>query len=169
LIWAAFLLATASRTISESSVSSCRVWRSLADISPFTDIHVPPDQVIDTVDLYFLRERQRRLSLRFLSWFVLYENIQTDTHDSIEDARSALKLYKAYQDFEERGVFDEKLDELYREGRKHVSSYPYGSHSHRSHRAELETASHAQNGDRIARCTPACPSCITTECPPCHA
>jgi len=83
------------------------------------NIYVPPDQVIDTVDLYFLRERQRRLSLRFLSWFVLHENIQTDTHDSIEDARSALMLYKAYQDFEERGIFDEKLDELYREGRKH--------------------------------------------------
>jgi len=84
--------------------------------------------VIDTVDLYFLRERQRRLSLRFLSWFVLDEAIQTDTHDSIEDARSALMLYKAYQDFEERGIFDEKLDELYREGRKHVSSCSLSSY-----------------------------------------
>ncbi|KAI0261046.1 ubiquitin carboxyl-terminal hydrolase-domain-containing protein [Gloeopeniophorella convolvens] len=83
------------------------------------NIYVPPDQVIDTVDLYFLKERQRRLSLRFLSWYVLHENIQTDTHDSIEDARSALNLYKAYHDFEEQGIFDEKLDELYREGRKH--------------------------------------------------
>ncbi|KAF8274229.1 PAB-dependent poly-A-specific ribonuclease subunit PAN2 [Lactarius quietus] len=73
----------------------------------------------DTVDLYFLRERQRRLSLRFLSWFVLHENIQTDTHDSIEDARSALMLYKAYEDLEEQGIVDDKLDELYREGRKH--------------------------------------------------
>lgn len=76
--------------------------------------------MIDTVDLYFLRERQRRLSLRFLSWFVLHQTIQTDTHDSIEDARSALMLYQAYQGFEEQGIFDEKLDELYREGRKHV-------------------------------------------------
>jgi hypothetical protein len=78
--------------------------------------------VIDTVDLYFLRERQRRLSLRFLSWFVLHQNIQTDTHDSIEDARSALMLYTAYQDFEDQGILDEKLDELYREGRKQVGS-----------------------------------------------
>lgn len=77
--------------------------------------------MIDTVDLYFLRNRQRRLSLRFLSWYVLGENIQTDTHDSIEDAWSALRLYKAFQEFEERGVFDEKLDELYREGRQYVS------------------------------------------------
>ena len=93
------------------------------------------------MDLYFLRERQRRLSLRFLSWFVLHENIQTDTHDSIEDARSALMLYKAYQDFEERGTFDEKLDELYREGRKHVSTCSQGSYSQHSHYAELETTS----------------------------
>ncbi|KAG1748914.1 PAB-dependent poly-A-specific ribonuclease subunit PAN2 [Suillus paluster] len=83
------------------------------------NIFVPPDQVIDTVDLYFLRTRQRRLSLRFLSWFVLHEHIQTDTHDSIEDARSALRLYKAYHDFEERGVFDEKLEQLYREGKQY--------------------------------------------------
>ncbi|KAI9568994.1 PAB-dependent poly-A-specific ribonuclease subunit PAN2 [Boletus coccyginus] len=83
------------------------------------NIFVPPDQVIDTVDLYFLRNRQRRLSLRFLSWFVLGENIQTDTHDSIEDARSALRLYKAYYEFEEQGIFDEKLDECYRAGKQH--------------------------------------------------
>lgn len=87
-----------------------------------SDIFVPPEQVIDTVDLYFLKARQRRLSLRFLSWFVLGENIQTDTHDSIEDARSALNLYKAYHDFEEQGIFDQKLDELYKEGRQYVSA-----------------------------------------------
>jgi hypothetical protein len=96
--------------------------------------------VIDTVDLYFLRGRQRRLSLRFLSWFVLHQNIQTDTHDSIEDARSALMLYTAYQDFEDQGILDEKLDELYREGRKQVGSRSHRSRSYYSHPAELETA-----------------------------
>ncbi|KAF9234026.1 ubiquitin carboxyl-terminal hydrolase-domain-containing protein [Melanogaster broomeanus] len=84
------------------------------------NIFVPPEQVIDTVDLYFLRSRQRRLSLRFLSWFVLGENIQTDTHDSIEDARSALRLYKAYHEFEAEKTFDDKLEELYRAGKQHV-------------------------------------------------
>ncbi|KAK7449653.1 poly(A)-specific ribonuclease [Stygiomarasmius scandens] len=83
------------------------------------NIFVPPEQVIDTVDLYYLKGRQRRLSLRFLSWFVLHEHIQTDTHDSIEDARSALNLYKAYYDFEAQGVFDQKLEELYKEGRQY--------------------------------------------------
>lgn len=84
------------------------------------DIFVPPEQVIDTVDLYFLKDRQRKLSLRFLSWFVLGENIQTETHDSIEDARSALMLYKAYHEFEGQNIFDEKLEEMYREGRRYV-------------------------------------------------
>ncbi|KII89238.1 hypothetical protein PLICRDRAFT_160474 [Plicaturopsis crispa FD-325 SS-3] len=83
------------------------------------NIFVPPEQVIDTVDLYFIKARQRRLSLRFLAWFVLHENIQTDTHDSIEDARTALMLYKAYHAFEEEGTFDDKLEELYREGRQY--------------------------------------------------
>jgi len=87
----------------------------------FLDIFVPPDQVIDTVDLYFLQEGRRKLSLRFLSWFILGEDIQTDTHDSIEDAKSALMLYKAYHDFESQGIWDEKLEELYREGRRFVS------------------------------------------------
>ncbi|GJE87918.1 PAB-dependent poly(A)-specific ribonuclease subunit PAN2 [Phanerochaete sordida] len=83
------------------------------------NIFVPPDQVIDTVDLYFIRARQRRLSLRFLAWFVLKENIQTETHDSIEDALSALRLYKTYIEMEDEGSFDEKLEELYREGKQY--------------------------------------------------
>ena len=89
-----------------------------------SDIFVPPEQVIDTVDLYFLRNRQRRLSLRFLSWFVLNQHIQTDTHDSVEDARSALNLYKAFTTFEEQGIFDQKLEEIYKEGNQYVCSIP---------------------------------------------
>ena len=70
--------------------------------------------------MYYLENRQRRLSLRFLTWFVLNENIQTDTHDSIEDALSALKLYKVHLQLEDEGTFDKKLEELYREGRQYV-------------------------------------------------
>ncbi|KAF5372867.1 hypothetical protein D9758_001617 [Tetrapyrgos nigripes] len=101
------------------------------------NIFVPPEQVIDTVDLYYLKGRQRRLSLRFLSWFVLNEHIQTDTHDSIEDARSALNLYKAYHEFEEQGVFDQKLEELYKEGRQYNFKPP-----------PLETPSSSPQQDR---------------------
>lgn len=62
------------------------------------------------------------MSLRFLAWYILKENIQTETHDSIEDALSALKLYKAYINLEEEDAFDDKLEELYREGKQYVSS-----------------------------------------------
>ncbi|KAH8117576.1 ubiquitin carboxyl-terminal hydrolase-domain-containing protein [Phellopilus nigrolimitatus] len=83
------------------------------------NLFVPPDRVLDTVDIYFIEPRQRRLSLRFLSWIVLKQNIQAGEHDSIEDARCALLLFRAFQEYEEKGVWDEKLEELYREGKQH--------------------------------------------------
>ncbi|KAG8743574.1 poly(A)-specific ribonuclease [Ceratobasidium sp. 414] len=82
------------------------------------NIAVPKEQVLDTVDIYFLKERQRRIGLRFLSWYLLRQTIQIDTHNSIEDARAALLLYKLYMQLEEERKFDETLDEVYREGRK---------------------------------------------------
>ncbi|ELU44832.1 cell division control protein 45 [Rhizoctonia solani AG-1 IA] len=82
-----------------------------------TDIAVPKEQVIDTVDIYFLKERQRRIGLRFLSWYLLRQTIQIDTHNSIEDARAALLLYNLYVQLETEGQFEDTLDEIYREGR----------------------------------------------------
>ncbi|CBQ69014.1 related to PAN2-component of Pab1p-stimulated poly(A) ribonuclease [Sporisorium reilianum SRZ2] len=41
------------------------------------NIFVPPHQVIDTVDLYHSANHPRRLSLRFLSWFLLKVDIQS--------------------------------------------------------------------------------------------
>lgn len=111
------------RIISTFRYDLCLSYLLTNNLSYIPDIFVPPEHVIDTVDLYFLHARQRRLSLRFLSWFILGEKIQQDTHDSIEDARCALMLYKAYHEFEGDGVFDQKLEELYREGRKHVSTF----------------------------------------------
>ncbi|KAJ3209636.1 poly(A)-specific ribonuclease, partial [Clydaea vesicula] len=60
------------------------------------NILVPPEQVIDTVDIYFKKNFQRKLSLRFLSWLVLKKEIQTGMHDSVIDAKTALLLYKHY-------------------------------------------------------------------------
>ena len=51
-----------------------------------SDLVVPRHQVIDTVDIYFIPSKSRRLSLRFLAWIVLKEWIQEDSHDSIQDA-----------------------------------------------------------------------------------
>jgi PAB-dependent poly(A)-specific ribonuclease subunit 2 len=45
---------------------------------------VPPEQVLDTVDLYYSPTRQRKMSLRFLAFFLLKNDIQLGEHDSIE-------------------------------------------------------------------------------------
>ena len=81
------------------------------------NIHVPKAQVIDTIDLFFLRSRLRKLSLAFLAWYLLKEDIQMETHDSIEDSRTALKLYKKYLEFQDAGILETMLQDIYRAGR----------------------------------------------------
>jgi PAB-dependent poly(A)-specific ribonuclease subunit 2 len=81
------------------------------------NIHVPKSQVIDTIDLFFLKARLRRLSLAFLAWYLLKEDIQLETHDSIEDSRTALKLYRKFLEFEDAGILDQMLLDIYRVGR----------------------------------------------------
>lgn len=82
------------------------------------NIYVPPSQIIDTVNIYHLPQRQRKLSLRFLAYAVLHASIQADTHDSIEDARTALQLYEHYQRLEAEGTWEDALEEIYREGKQ---------------------------------------------------
>jgi len=80
------------------------------------NIVVPREQILDTVDLYYLR-RQRKLSLRYLCAYLLGIDIQSETHDSIEDSRTALQLYAKYCELKERGILAEALQEIYRYGR----------------------------------------------------
>ncbi|KAF5670593.1 pab-dependent poly(A)-specific ribonuclease subunit PAN2 [Fusarium heterosporum] len=82
------------------------------------NIHIPKSQVIDTIDLFFLKTRLRRLSLAFLAWYLLKEDIQMETHDSIEDSRTALKLYKKYLEFQDAGILETMLQDIYRAGRE---------------------------------------------------
>ncbi|CAO3669082.1 unnamed protein product [Umbelopsis vinacea] len=82
------------------------------------NILVPPEQVIDTLDIYYMRNRQRKISLRFLAWALLQLDIQQVTHNSIEDAKTALLLYKKYLELREKGTFGSVLEDIYEMGRK---------------------------------------------------
>jgi PAB-dependent poly(A)-specific ribonuclease subunit 2 len=82
------------------------------------DIFVPPEQVLDTVNLYTIPGRSRKLSLRFLTWFLLKKEIQSKEHDSIEDARYAYLLYKKYRHFEDEGRFEDVMEDIFAEGHK---------------------------------------------------
>ncbi|KAL9603784.1 MAG: hypothetical protein Q9219_000893 [cf. Caloplaca sp. 3 TL-2023] len=83
------------------------------------DIFVPKPQIVDTVTLFYNPARSKRnLSLRFLAWYLLKENIQSEAHDSIEDALTALKLWRKYQEFQDAGIVEKMIDEIYTAGRK---------------------------------------------------
>ncbi|RHZ79406.1 hypothetical protein Glove_146g43 [Diversispora epigaea] len=82
------------------------------------NILVPSNQVVDTVEIFHNKTRARKLSLKFLAWYLLRQDIQTDSHDSIEDARTALAIYKKYLELKSKGIFEETLENIYRVGRK---------------------------------------------------
>jgi PAB-dependent poly(A)-specific ribonuclease subunit 2 len=92
------------------------VGHSLANDFRTINIHVPKRQVVDTVDLFFKPSLHRKLNLKFLAWCVLNETIQTDTHDSIEDATTALKLWRKHEEFVDAGVLEQMLDDIYYKG-----------------------------------------------------
>lgn len=84
------------------------------------NIQIPSSQVVDTFHLFYLPEYKRRLSLKFLAYALLKENVQTGNHDSIEDAVTALRLFKEYQKTMAKGphAFTSLLHRLYSDGKK---------------------------------------------------
>eukprot|EP00178_Gracilaria_changii_P021163 TRINITY_DN63032_c0_g1_i1.p1 TRINITY_DN63032_c0_g1~~TRINITY_DN63032_c0_g1_i1.p1 ORF type:complete len:1234 (+),score=167.62 TRINITY_DN63032_c0_g1_i1:168-3869(+) len=83
---------------------------------------VPPEQVIDTVTLFRVKNK-RLLGLRFLSNALLGGDIQSETHDSIEDSDAALRLYDVYLKLKDgeggKDRFQRTLKELYAYGYAH--------------------------------------------------
>lgn len=99
--------------------SGCRILgHGLKQDFRVMNIYVPKTQVIDTIDCFYLKSRLRKLSLAFLAWCLLKEDIQLETHDSVEDACSALKLYRKYQEFQDAGILEAMLQDIYRRGRE---------------------------------------------------
>ncbi|KAF2706246.1 PAB-dependent poly(A)-specific ribonuclease-like protein subunit pan2 [Pleomassaria siparia CBS 279.74] len=104
------------------------VGHSLANDFRTINIHVPKRQVVDTVDLFFKPSLHRKLNLKFLAWCVLKEKIQEDTHDSIEDATTALKLWRKYEEFMDAGVLEQMLNDIYATGREVGFRAPNSGH-----------------------------------------
>jgi len=81
------------------------------------NLFVPATQIFDTVDLFSL-PNQRKLSLRFLAVHLLQTDIQQQTHDSIEDARTALQLYHKYRELKQKGTLEQTIRDLYATGHR---------------------------------------------------
>ena len=60
---------------------------------------INPHLLLDTVEIYRLKNNMRFISLKFLAWFVLEKRIQDSAHNSFEDAKTSYDLYKYYFDF----------------------------------------------------------------------
>lgn len=92
------------------------------------NIQVPPSQTVDTQYLYLAPGKNRRFSLKYLAWAVFKEYIQEepvddglappDGHDSIEDARMALRLWRKFQEYEAAGIAEQMIEDIYRRGSK---------------------------------------------------
>lgn len=94
------------------------IGHALANDFRTINIHVPKSQTIDTADLFFKPQLHRKLNLKFLAWCVLKEEIQGGMHDSIEDAVTALKLWRKYQEFVDAGILESMLNDIYATGRE---------------------------------------------------
>lgn len=88
------------------------------------NMQVPKCQTVDTQYLYLVPGKNRRFSLRYLAWAVFREFIQEESvdesviggHDSIEDARMALRLWRKFQEYQDAGIVEQMVEEIYKKG-----------------------------------------------------
>ena len=97
----------------------CFVGHGLQKDFETANVVVPREQVIDTVELWRL-PGQRKISLRFLAAYLLHMDIQDEIHDSIEDAKTALALYRHYEQVSALGpaALNAVLQDLYNYGQR---------------------------------------------------
>ncbi|CCW67939.1 unnamed protein product [Phytomonas sp. Hart1] len=79
------------------------------------NIAIPKKQIIDTLELFHVKGG-RFLSLRFLMFHILGERVQEGEHDSIEDARASLRLYRKYVQLQKEGTFENALNKIMAKG-----------------------------------------------------
>ena len=80
------------------------------------NLWVSSSALIDTVELFHLTG-QRFISLKFLASKLLNRTIQTEVHCSIEDARTALEVYRVYLKLKREGTLEQTVKSLYETGR----------------------------------------------------
>ena len=80
------------------------------------NLWVASSALIDTVELFHL-PGQRFLSLKFLANRLLEKSIQGDVHCSIEDARTAMEIYRVYLRLKAEGTLEQTIKGLYESGR----------------------------------------------------
>ncbi|SPQ93578.1 USP domain-containing protein [Plasmodiophora brassicae] len=93
----------------------CFIGHGLKKDFQIINLYVPSSQVKDTVELFWIQGR-RYLSLRFLAQHVLGIQVQKSHHDSIEDARTALLLYRKYNELAADGTIATVIQKLYDAG-----------------------------------------------------
>ena len=77
--------------------------------------------------------------MRFLAWCLLGQDIQRFRHDSVEDARTALALYKKYLEIKEKGNFEKVMEDIYEEGKAYNFRPPSAAKEtrYRTHSSEI--------------------------------
>ena len=80
------------------------------------NLYLPSGSLVDTVQLFHI-PGQRFLSLKFLANRLLDKSIQGEVHCSIEDARTAMDLYRKFLRLKTEGTLEATIKILYESGR----------------------------------------------------
>jgi PAB-dependent poly(A)-specific ribonuclease subunit 2 len=94
------------------------------DLHPF-NFYASEECLLDIAQLFHL-PGERSVPLRFMAWYFLGMHVQTSGRNSIEDAQTALKLYRKYNKLKDDPSVDfvAAVQRLYRAARQHDWNVP---------------------------------------------